>query len=334
METRALGKNGPQVPVMCFGAWALDGGYGAVEAAQAVATIRAAIDAGITFIDTAEGYGASESLVGEGIRGRRHEVFLATKLSGDHSPEHIARAFDASLQALGTDYIDLYQLHHPKPEWPVAETLGHLLRLRDAGKIRYIGVSNFSGAQLLEAHHHGPIHSCQPRYSMLFRGAEQSILPTCLTNGIGVIPYTVLAKALLTGRYRPGHQFPEDDQRSTLGIFAGNTFERTFEVTEMLRRWALDNGRDLIQLAIAWVLANPAVTSAIVGGKSPEQVRHNVKAVDWRLSPGDLREIDEIQGDLRLYDLEFLDGPQDNKAWMGREETTAAKDTQVSDQRE
>ncbi len=319
METRQLGKGGPQVPALCFGTWALSGGYGAVAKDQAVSAVRAAIDAGITFIDTAEGYGNSESLVGEGIRGRRDRVFLATKLSGDHSPEHVGRAIGNSLRALGTDHVDLYQLHGYKAQWPIEKTMGHLLRLREAGKIRYIGVSNFNAEQMQEALAPGPVASAQPRYSMLFRGAEESVLPFCLKKGIGVIPYTVLAKGLLTGRYHPGHQFPEDDQRSKLGIFSGASFERTFDVTERLKAWAKDHGRDLLHLAIAWVLANPAVSSAIVGGKSPEQVNHVARAADWKLSAAEMAEIEAIQGDLRLYDLGGLDGREDVTARIGRE---------------
>ena len=301
METRALGKNGPQVPVICFGGWPLGGGLGAVPEEQAVATVRASLDAGMTFLDTAESYRTSESLVGKAIQGRRQEVYLATKLSGDHSPEHMAHAIENSLKALGTDYIDLYQLHSPQPQWPIEQTMAGLVRLREAGKIRHIGISNFSAEQTVEALKYGPIHSSQPRYSMLFREAEDSVLPCCLENGVGVIAHSVLAKGLLTGRYRPGHRFPADDQRGSTSNFSGEAFSRIFEVTERLKGWAADHGRDLVQLAIAWAIASPAVTSAIVGAKTPEQVRHNAKAADWRLSQKDLGEIDEIQGDLRLY---------------------------------
>jgi aryl-alcohol dehydrogenase-like predicted oxidoreductase len=274
---------------------------GGVSEQQAIATVQAAVDAGMTFIDTAESYRTSESLIGKALRGRRHEVFLATKLSGDHSPGHMARAIENSLKALGTDYVDLYQLHGPQPKWPIGQTMQDLFRLRDAGKIRYIGISNFSAEQTLEALKHGPIHSSQPRYSMLFRDAEESVLPCCLENGIGVIPHSVLAKGLLTGRYRPGHDFPSDDERSSSPHFGEETFSRAFEITERLKQWAADHGRDLVQLAIAWTLAHPAVTSSIVGAKSPEQARHNARAADWSLTETDLKEIDEIQEDLRLH---------------------------------
>ena len=179
-------------------------------------TLRAALDVGLTFIDTAEGYIGTEKLVGKAVQGRREEVFIATKVSGrDHSGEHIDRAVEGSLKNLGTDYLDRYQIHSPQPRWPIEETMGRLLRHRDAGRLRYIGISNFSAEQTKEALTYGPIHSSQPRYSLLFRDAEESVLPACLGNGIGVIAHSVLAKGLLGGRYRPGHKFPEDDERST-----------------------------------------------------------------------------------------------------------------------
>jgi len=200
---------------------------------------------------------------------------------------------------MDTDYVDLYQLHSPKSE-PIEETMGQLVRLRDAGKIRYIGISNFSAEQTREALEFGPIHSSQPRYNMLYRQAEKSVLPFCLESGIGVMPHSVLAKGLLTGRYRPAHEFPEDDERRGRIGFYGDSLQATFEVTERLKAWAEDHGRDLVQLAIAWTLAHPSVTSPIVGAKSPEQARHNAKAADWRLTEADLNEIDAIQGDVRI----------------------------------
>jgi aryl-alcohol dehydrogenase-like predicted oxidoreductase len=302
MQTRALGKDGPQVPVICLGAWPLGGGFGAVAEEQALATVRAALDAGMTFIDTAEGYRGSEALIGKAIKGRRDEVFLATKLSRkDHSAEHMDEAIGNSLKALGTDYIDLYQLHSPQPQWPIEQTMEKLLRMRDAGMIGHIGISNFSAEQTDEAARYGPVHSSQPRYNLLFRDAEESVLPSCLANGVGVIPHSVLAKGMLGGRYRPGQEFPPDDERHYWPQFHGEAFERTFKVTERLKQWAADHGRDIVQLAIAWPLAHPAVTSSIAGARTPEQARHNALAGDWTLTPRDLEEIDQIQGDLRLH---------------------------------
>jgi len=302
MNTKELGKGGPQVPVVCLGVWPLTGTYSTVSKGQAIATLRAAVDVGLTFIDTAEGYTGTEALIGEALEGRRDEVFLTTKLSNrDHSQEHIDRAIGSSLRALRTDRIDLYQLHSPEPRWPIEDTMGHLLRHRDAGRIRYIGISNFSTEQTAEVARLGPVHSSQPRYSLLFRDAEESAVPVCLANGIGIIAHSVLAKGLLGGRYRPGHRFPEDDERASWPFFQGELFERTFRVTERLNEWAADHARDIVQLAIAWPVANSAVASSIVGAKSPEQVSHNARAGDWTLTARDLEEIEAIQGDLRLH---------------------------------
>ena len=298
METRRLGKEGPQVPIVCLGAWPIGGGMGLMGEDQAIRTVQAAIDVGMTFIDTAESYRNSESLIGRAIEGQRDRVFLATKLSGnDHSPNHLDLAVENSLRALSTDYIDLYQLHSPEPQWPIEETMGHLLDLRDRGLIRFIGISNFSAEQTPEALKYGPVHSSQPRYSMLFREAAEAILPCCLETGIGVIPHSVLAKGMLSGRYPPGHQFTVYDERSSFEVFQGEDYERMWAIIQRLNEWADDHGRDLVQLAIAWVLANPAVTSAIVGAKTPEQVYHNARAADWRLSSSDMEEIDSILND-------------------------------------
>ncbi|MCH8311118.1 MAG: aldo/keto reductase [Chloroflexi bacterium] len=301
METRQLGKDGPQVSCICFGAWPIGGGMGAVADQQAIEAVQAAIDVGMTFIDTAESYQTSEALIGKAIAGHRNEVFLATKVSGrDHSRERIEQALEASFQAMGTDYIDLYQLHSPQPQWPIEETMGILLRLRDQGKVRYIGISNYSAEQTQEALQHGPIHSSQPRYNMLDRDAEESILPTCLENGIGVIPHSVLAKGHLSGRYQPGHSFDSEDERSGFASFTRKGLERVTRVTSKLASWSQDHGRDMIQLAIAWTLAQPSVTSPIVGAKSAEQVRHNALAADWKLSESDLAEIDDILRGIRV----------------------------------
>ena len=298
MDSRPLGTagdiRGPQVSVVCLGAWPLGGGMGRLPEDQAIATVHAALDAGMTFIDTAEGYRTSESVLGKALRGRRQEAFLATKLSGDHSPEHIARAIENSLRSLGTDYVDLYQLHSPRPEWPIEDTMAELLELREQGKIRHIGVSNFSGDQHREAAGHGPVSSSQPRYNMLFREAEQDVLPACLELGIGVIAHSPLAKGILTGKYRPGHRFPDDDERSDHFVFREGGLDRAWQVVPALQAWAGDHGRDIVQLAIAWTLAHPAMASCIVGAKTPEQVVHNASAADWRLSEPEMAELREI----------------------------------------
>lgn len=301
MDKRELGRNGPQVSVIAFGAWPIGGGLGNVPEEQGIAAVRAALDVGMTFIDTAEGYQTSESVVGEAIKGRRDEVFLATKVSGnDHSAVHIASAIEASLRALGTDYIDLYQLHSPAPQWPIDETMENLVRLRDSGKICYIGVSNFSPEQTEEAMRYSTIHSSQPRYNLMWRNLEDDVLPFCLDNGIGVIPHSVLSKGILAGKHKPGHRFADDDERRLFNFFRDDLFEQAYAVAQRLDGWARDHGRDIVQLAVAWVLANPAVSSALVGAKSAAQVYHNARAADWKLTQSDLDEIEALMGGFRM----------------------------------
>jgi aryl-alcohol dehydrogenase-like predicted oxidoreductase len=296
-----MGTDGPEVPVVCFGTWPLGGAYGGYEESQAISTMQAAMDAGLTFIDTAEGYMNAEAIIGKSIKGRRDELFIATKISGDdHSTEHIHEALNNSLRLMGTDHVDLYQLHRATDR-PIEETMGDLLRLRDDGKIRYIGISNFSAEQIEEAAGFGRIHSGQPRYNMLFREVEDDLLPAYERNGIGVMAHSVLAKGLLGGRYKPGDTFPLDDERSGWPAFKGESFERTYEVTQRLQAWAQDRGRDIVQLAIAWPIAHPAVYTSIVGARKPEDLAVLAEAGSWKLSAQELEEIEAIQGDHRLY---------------------------------
>jgi aryl-alcohol dehydrogenase-like predicted oxidoreductase len=301
MRLKRMGTDGPEVPVVCFGTWPLGGAYGGYEESQAISTMYAAMDAGLTFIDTAEGYMNAEAIIGKSIKGRRDDLFIATKISGDdHSTEHIHEALNNSLRLMGTDHVDLYQLHRATDR-PIEETMGDLLRLRDDGKIRYIGISNFSAEQIEEAAGFGRIHSGQPRYNMLFREVEDDLLPAYQRNAIGVMAHSVLAKGLLGGRYKPGDTFPLDDERSGWPAFKGESFERTYEVTQRLQAWAQDRGRDIVQLAIAWPIAHPAVYTSIVGARKPEDLAVLAEAGSWKLSAQELEEIEAIQGDHRLY---------------------------------
>lgn len=276
---------------------------GGLTEKQITDTVHASLDCGVTFIDTAEGYRTSEAMLGKALEGRRGEVFLATKLSGDHSLEHMNRAIESSLRSLRTDYVDLYQLHGPQPAYPIQQTMENLLKLKEQGKIRYIGVSNLSAEQHAQALRHGHIDSSQPQYSMLVRTAEEEVLPFCLENGIGVIVHSPLAKGLLTGKYDADRRFPSDDERSWMAAFQGERFASALNVVKDLQEWAEGRGHSVVQLAIAWTLANKAVTSSIVGAKSPQQVLHNAEAAEWVLTPEDLEELGELQGDFRILSL-------------------------------
>jgi len=235
--------------------------------------------------------------------GKRDKVILATKLSGDHSLEHMNRGIENSLRALNTDYIDLYQLHGPRPETPIEQTMAGLLRLKEQGKIRYIGVSNFSAEQHAEALQYGHVDSSQPMYSMLVRTAGAAVLPFCEAHGVGVIVHSPLAKGLLTGKYTPDYKFPEDDERSWMAAFQAERFASALGVADGLKAWASAQGHTIAELAIAWTLANTAVTSCIVGAKTPEQAAQNARAAQWALTSADMQEIDRIQGDFRILNL-------------------------------
>ena len=317
MRLKRMGTDGPEVPVVCFGTWPLGGAYGGYEESRAISTMQAAMDAGLTFIDTAEGYMNAEAIIGKSIKGRRDELFIATKVSGDdHSTGHIHEALNNSLRLMGTDHVDLYQLHRATDR-PIEDTMADLLRLRDDGKIRYIGISNFSAEEIDEAAGFGRIHSGQPRYNMLFREVEDDLLPAYERNGIGVMAHSVLAKGLLGGRYKPGDTFPLEDERSGWPAFKGESFRRTYEVTQRLQAWAKDRGRDIVQLAIAWPIAHPAVYTSIVGARKPEDLAVLAEAGSWELSAQELEEIEAIQGDHRLY-MEDQMVPE-QRAWHERQ---------------
>ncbi len=294
IPTRVLGKDGPEVPVICFGAWPLGGGMGAIEEEIGIRTVHASIDAGVTFIDTAEMYRTSESTLGKALAGKRDQIFLASKLSGDHSKTHIREAIENSLTQLGTDHLDLYQIHSPKPQWPIAETMAELVRLQEEGKVVHLGVSNFSASDTEAAIKHGRIQSSQPHYSMLFRRAEADPLPFCLENGIGVMVYSPIGRGLLTGKYTASHRFGGDDTRGSHPSLTEEVRAAAEQICQALMPFARDNGYTLAQLAIAWTLANPAVTSAICGAKTPEQAIENAEAGQWALSDAEMAEIERL----------------------------------------
>ena len=299
MRLRSLGSGGPPVPVIGFGAWPVGGGMGRMEESEAIRTVRGAIDAGVTLIDTAQAYGPSESVVGKALRdGYRERCFLATKVSGDYSPAAVRAAMENSLRALGVDHVDLYQVHSWRGERdPIEATMAAMARLQQEGKTRHLGVSNFNAAQMQAAAAAAPFVSSQPRYNMLDREIEAADLPWCEANGVGNLAHSPLAKGLLTGRYAPGHVFPEDDERTRSPRFQGELFGRYCAVAGRLGEVAADKGLTLVQMAIAWCLRQPAVSCVLVGAKSPEQVREHLGAAEVSFDAGELDRIEAILRD-------------------------------------
>ncbi|MGH2458372.1 MAG: aldo/keto reductase [Chloroflexota bacterium] len=296
MEYRELGHSGPRIPAITFGAWPVGGGMGSVDDLTAIATIRRALDLGITAIDTAEYYRTSEGVVGRALRGTpRDRVFIATKVSAEpFTRARIREALDNSLRALQTDEVDLYQLHRFPSNVPLEEALGGLAEAKASGKIRHVGVSNFTVDQLRAALAICPIQSLQPRLNVFDAQASRDLLPFCQENGIGVIVHSPLAKGLLTGKYRPDARFPANDERSNMPRFQGKAFERYLAAADELSSLARAKNLSLVQLAIAWTLAQPGVTSCIVGAKSPAQVEEHLGAIGAILTSEDVARIAAI----------------------------------------
>ena len=302
MELRRLGTSDLTVSAVGLGC----NNFGrVVDLAGTRAVVDAALDAGINFLDTAESYGGgdSERFLGAALLGRRANVILATKFGGGPpvepargSPEYIRNAVDGSLESLQTDYIDLLHYHFPDGVTPIAETLAALDELVHQGKVRAIGCSNFSAAQLAEADDvaKGKSRFCalQNQYSLLERNADADVLPLCLELDVGFVAYFPLASGLLTGKYRRG-EAPAEGTRLARG--AGELLsDGTFDEVERLAAFAEERGHSLHELAIAAVTSTPGVASTLVGATSPEQVRANA-AVDWRLSPEELSAIPRVE---------------------------------------
>jgi aryl-alcohol dehydrogenase-like predicted oxidoreductase len=271
--------------------------------------MRRALDLGINFFDTAQayGFGTSEQIVGKAlepeIKNRREEVILATKgglrveggqMLRDSSPEWLRQGVEESLRYLGTDYIDLYQIHWPDLETPFEETAGTLDELVKEGKIRYLGVSNFGVDEMAEFEKWRKIDGLQPPYHLFRRDIEEEILPYCQEHGIGVLVYGPMAHGLLSGNMTPDQGFSEDDWRSQSDLFQGENFQRNLEVVEELKRFVSSANHTVAQLAVAWTLANPAVDVAIVGARRPDHIEGTAPVAELDLSEDDLQEIDSI----------------------------------------
>ncbi|HEU4827950.1 MAG TPA: aldo/keto reductase [Gemmatimonadales bacterium] len=279
-----------------------------IDAAATARVVRAALDAGVRFFDTADIYGGgrSEELLGRALGTRRNEALIATKFGKPMpdgkrgaAPAYVRSAVEASLRRLGTEVIDLYQLHEPDPSVPIEETLGALQELVAAGKVREIGFSNVSAAQIRQAEdaslRRGTARfaSVQNEYSLLDRSAEADVLPECARRGIAFLPYYPLASGLLTGKYRRGSRAPEGSRLSG-GRYADELSDENLRTVEALRAFAESRGHTLLELAFGWLLAQPAVASVIAGATRPEQVQANVAAAGWVLGAEELAAVDEI----------------------------------------
>ena len=321
MQIRHLGRTGLKVSEVCLGTMTFGN---QADEPTAFRIMDVADERGVTFFDTADVYplggdettrGRTEEIVGRWLRDRnaRSRVVLATKCRGRMGPHandeglsraHIVRACEESLRRLQTDHIDLYQVHAPDPETPIDETLRALDDLVRGGKVRYIGCSNFPAWQLAGAlwsadkHDWARFDSAQPRYNLLFRMIEDEILPLCRAHGVGVIAYNPLAGGMLTGRYRPGQGVEGGTRFALRG--AGETYRRRYwndavmQAVDSLRGFFAERGKDLTPVALAWVLRQPGMTSAIVGASRPEQLEESLHGVGLDLDADELRACDEV----------------------------------------
>ncbi len=316
METQQLGTSGLEFTRIGFGSWAIGGGdwrfgWGDQDEREAIDAVVSAVDLGINWIDTAAVYGggASESIVGKALKelGPERRPLIATKcgrvlrdaerIDKVLKRESVIAECEASLQRLGIDCIDLYQLHWPGPEEEIEEGWATLVELKEQGKVREIGVSNHSVAQLkrLQAIH--PVASLQPPFSLIVAEAERELLPYCEEQNIGVVCYSPMYKGLLSGKFSPERAaaLSDKDHRSRDAHFQSPLVDAHLGFVECLRDIANKNGKTVAQLAIAWVLSNTAVTSAIVGSRRPSQVAETIEAAQWELSAEDLEIITQLR---------------------------------------
>jgi aryl-alcohol dehydrogenase-like predicted oxidoreductase len=278
-----------------------------IDAAATAKVVDAALDAGINFFDTADIYarGESETFLSKSLGAHRNQIVLATKFGlpmdderKGAKPSYIKQAVEDSLRRLNTDHIDLYQLHKPDPSTPIADTLGALDQLVKAGKVREIGCSNFSAGQIREAESGvksgaARFVSVQNEYSMLHREPEAEVLPTCLHANMGFIPYFPLANGLLTGKYRKGQPHPQGT-RAADGFGPKVFTDENLNKVEALIQFATTHGHTLLELAVSWLAAQPAVASVIAGAKTPEQVHSNAAAANWKLTPDQLAVVNQL----------------------------------------
>jgi aryl-alcohol dehydrogenase-like predicted oxidoreductase len=315
MRSIDLGRSGLTASRICFGTWQFGGDWGSIDRDEAIAAVRAALDAGVTFFDTAQayGFGASEALLAEALGDdiHRDDVVVATKgglrregggVTRDASPAFLREGVEESLRHLGVEAIDLYQVHWPDHETPFEETGAALAELKDEGKIRHVGVSNFSPKEMEALSSSVEVETDQPPYNLFNRGIEEEVLPWCREHDIGLLVYGPLSHGLLSGNFDPS-KLDDDDWRNGHEPFAGDALERNLEAVERLKEFAEARGHTLAQLAVAWVLAQPGVHVAITGARRPAHIEGIAPAADIDLSDSELAEIDELTGAGRAWGL-------------------------------
>ena len=307
MQKRSLGTQGLVVSELGLGCMGMSEFYGTADEDESIATIHHAIELGVTFLDTADMYGpfTNERLVGRAIADRRDQVTLATKFGNERAedgtrlgvngrPEYVRKACDASLDRLGVEHIDLYYQHRVDPDTPVEETWGAMKELVEAGKVRYLGISEAAPETIRRAHEVHPITALQTEYSLWSRDVEDEILPTVRELGIGFVAYSPLGRGFLTGRIKRFEDLPEGDFRRSSPRFQGENFEKNLELVDRVKEIANEKGLAASQLALAWLLHQGDDIVPFPGTKRREYLEENVAAVGITLTDEELRRIDEV----------------------------------------
>jgi aryl-alcohol dehydrogenase-like predicted oxidoreductase len=310
MEYRAFGRTGLEVSAIGFGCWETSGMYGHFDESDVATAVQRALDLGINLFDTAEGYGfgQSEEILGRALGTRRDEAIVVTKFGilqddgkwyRDSSRESALAAIDRSLKALGTDYVDVYLVHWPDKDVPLEEPMGVLEEIVQAGKARFVGVSNFRPHQIETCMAARRVDIVQYGYHMFDRRLEREVFPTIAKHGIGLMTYGSLAHGLLTGTFTPETKFEESDWRSNgtafnIPLFTEEVFARNVAAVDDLKPIAARHGKTMAQLALRWALSNPVVSVALIGFRRPEEVEENVSGLDWSLDQATLDEIDAV----------------------------------------
>ncbi len=313
MEQRQLGDSGLYTSALGFGTWEMSTTmYGHIDVNEASAAVSAAIDHGVTLFDTAEVYGPyhSEELLGKALGNKRNDIVLVSKVGFEYDDDgknlgrnskydHVISRAEGCLERLGTDFLDLLLIHWPDHDTPFEEPIRALEKLKNDGKIRHYGVSNFTPAMMDECEGYGHMAANQVGYHMFDRRMESAVLPYCKDNNIGFMAYGTLGFGLLSGAFTPETTFGEGDWRSSgmafrLPLFQEEEFSKELKVVEKLKIIAQDHGKSVAQMAIAWTLGHPAVSVGLVGVRNERELKENVAAVDWKLNEATRKEIDAV----------------------------------------
>jgi aryl-alcohol dehydrogenase-like predicted oxidoreductase len=319
MEKRTLGTTDIEVSALALGCWPMGGGYwGETDDQESMRTVHRALELGINFLDTAPayGHGHSERVVGEALAGRRQEAIVSTKVAA--APGRIRQSLDESLQRLQTDYADVCFVHWPRRSEPLAETMDTLESLRREGRIRAIGVSNFTVEMIEMASRYGKVDALQPPYNLIWRFIEEDTLPYCQAHDIGIVTYSSLAQGLLTGTLRLNTPFRGDDQRARSVLWQPENYGKCLYTTERLRPVAKKMHVSLAQLALRWLVSQPGVTSTLIGARTQKEIEEDAGALGWELSEETMQTIQEISDEVYISMPYYYDMWGNWRTWNKR----------------